>query len=52
MIEPFAVQLYRQHIKGVSVRKLSEELGISEARIEQRIRAAAVFLNRRRKPAA
>ncbi len=52
MIEPFAVQLYRRHIKGESVQQLALELGISPERIQQRIRAAAAFLRTRKRPAA
>jgi len=48
MEEPFAVQLYREFLKGKSIAELSGELGISAERIEHRLRAAALHLGENR----
>lgn len=44
MYKPFAVELYESYQQGASVEELSRQTGISPARIEQRIRAAAEYL--------
>ncbi len=46
MHEPFALELYRRFQKGETVQQLSAELQISAERIEQRLKAAAVYLKR------
>jgi DNA-directed RNA polymerase specialized sigma24 family protein len=48
MSEPFAVEIYRRYLAGESVQQLAATLEIPLERIEQRIRAAAEFLERRR----
>ncbi len=52
MFEPFAVQVYRRHLKGESVEQLSLDLGIPPERIQARLRAAALYLARMTKNAA
>ena len=44
--EPFAVYLLKEHQKGKAVETLSRETGIPAERIEMRLRAASVYLNR------
>ena len=44
MYKPFAIELYESYQQGVSVEELSRQTGISAARIEQRLRAAAEYL--------
>lgn len=45
-VEPFALSLYWRFLNGESVHHLSAESGISADRIEQRLRAAALFRGR------
>ncbi len=52
MFEPFAVQIYRCHLKGETVEQLAARYGIPPDRIERRLRAAADFLARRPRRAA
>jgi hypothetical protein len=44
MCDPFALEIYRRFLGGESIHALSERLRIPEERIEQRLRAAAVYL--------
>ena len=44
LLEPFAMELYRRHLRGETVQQLAGELGIPVERVEQRIRAAAFYL--------
>jgi hypothetical protein len=44
MQEPFALQLYREFLRGKSISQLSGEFGITAERIEIRLRAAAAHL--------
>ena len=46
MSEPFAVVIYRGYLDGKTVEQLSTDFGISIERIEQRLRAAAAYLQR------
>lgn len=41
---PFALELYRRHLRGDTVENLSLELGIPKERIQLRIRAAAAHI--------
>lgn len=52
MVEAFAIQIYRRFLKGESIARLSEEFGIPAERIEQRIRAAQLHLERQPRRAA
>ncbi len=45
-VEPFAVYLLKEHQKGKTVEVLSRETGIPVERIEMRLRAANLYLNR------
>lgn len=47
MGEPFAVQIYRRYLSGETAESLSAELQIPVERIEQRLRAAAAYAERR-----
>ncbi len=47
MCEPFALEVYRRFLAGESIRVLAESLHIPEDRIEQRLRAAAVYFQER-----
>ncbi len=47
-LEPFALMLYRRHQDGESIRQIAEGFGIPEDRVNQRIRAAAAFEQRRK----
>lgn len=44
MFTPFALELYRRHLAGDSIEKLSLELGITVERVEQRLKAAAAYV--------
>lgn len=44
MNHPFALEVYERFLKGESIRQLADELHIPADRVEQRVRAAAVFL--------
>ncbi|MBZ5580960.1 MAG: hypothetical protein LAQ30_01920 [Acidobacteriia bacterium] len=44
MLEPYALQLYREFLNGKSVAELAGESGIPVDRIESRLRAAALRL--------
>ncbi len=46
-MRPFAVQLYQQFRGGKTALELARETGIPLERIEQRIRAAEVYLQNR-----
>jgi hypothetical protein len=52
MVEPFALQIYRRFLQGESVERLALALGISTERIAQRIRAARIYYDRKRRRAA
>jgi hypothetical protein len=52
MFEPFAVHVYRRHLKGETVEQLSADLGITPERIRIRLRAAAEYLARQSRHAA
>jgi hypothetical protein len=52
MFEPFAVQVYRRHLQGESVKQLAARYGIPPDRIERRLRAAADYLARQSRRAA
>ena len=45
--EPFAVLIYRKYLDGLTLEQLSADFGIHVDRIEQRLRAAAAYLQRR-----
>jgi hypothetical protein len=47
MHKPFAVEIYDRFLKGDSIRELADDLRIPEDRIEQRLRAAALYLRYR-----
>ncbi len=47
-LEPFPLTLYRRFLSGVSVEQLSAEFGISAARVDLRLRAAALYDERRK----
>ena len=44
MREPFAVELYRRAMSGESAEEISHETGIPLDRVQQRLRAAEVYL--------
>ncbi len=44
--EPFALVLYRRFLSGETVEQLSVSLAIPAARVDQRIRAAALYTER------
>jgi hypothetical protein len=44
MCEPFALGLLRRHLGGASLEQLASETGISEDRVEARIRGAVMYL--------
>jgi DNA-directed RNA polymerase specialized sigma24 family protein len=46
MLEPLAMEIYRRYLNGETVEELSLDLGIPTERIEQRLRAAAAYLER------
>jgi hypothetical protein len=48
MTEPFALELHRRFTNGESAEQLSVELGIPLERIEIRLRAVALYLERQR----
>ncbi|HUJ22332.1 MAG TPA: hypothetical protein VLX58_12450 [Bryobacteraceae bacterium] len=48
MRKPFAVLVYERFLNGESIQELSDDLSIPADRIEQRLRAAAVYLKKRR----
>jgi hypothetical protein len=52
MVEAFAIQIYRRFLNGESVARLAAELEIPAERIEQRIRAAQLHLERQPRRAA
>jgi hypothetical protein len=52
MVEPFALQIYRRFLRGESVQRLALALGIPADRIAQRLRAAQLYYERQRRPAA
>lgn len=52
MFEPFAVQIYRRHLNGETVKQLAVRYGIPPDRIELRLRAAAAYVARQGRRAA
>lgn len=50
--EPFALQIYRRYLSGETIEQLSAALDIPRERIEQRLRAAAAYAERRDKRVA
>ncbi len=52
MFEPFAIHIYRRHLRGETVEQLSADLGIAPERIRIRLRAAAEYLARHSRNAA
>ncbi len=52
MMEPFAIQIYRRFLNGEPIARLAVELGIPRDRLEQRIRAARLYMERQRRRAA
>ncbi len=51
MPEPFAIQIYRRYASGETIEYIAEELGIPVERVEIRIRAAVLYLERQRRAA-
>ena len=51
MWQPFAVEIYWRFMQGETVEQLAEKLGIPAERIEQRIRAAAAYVERHKQAA-
>ncbi len=51
MVIPFAFELYLRHIAGETVEELSLKLGIPRERIEQRLRAGAMYVARHERTA-
>jgi hypothetical protein len=51
MFVPFAFELYRRYLSGETVQQLSNELQIPADRIDQRIRAAAKYMERNQRAA-
>jgi DNA-directed RNA polymerase specialized sigma24 family protein len=49
MNHPFAVEVFERFLKGESIRELADELQIPADRVELRLRAAALYLERRAK---
>jgi len=49
MKHPFAVEVYERFLKGESIRQLADELEIPVDRVEQRLRAAALYLEHQAK---
>ena len=49
MNHPFAVEVFDRFLKGESIRQLADELQIPADRVELRLRAAALYLDRRTK---
>lgn len=49
MNHPFAVEVYERFLKGESIRQLADELQIPADRVEQRLRAAALYLEHQAK---
>jgi DNA-directed RNA polymerase specialized sigma24 family protein len=49
MNHPFAVEVFERFLKGESIRQLADELQIPADRVELRLRAAALYMERRAK---
>lgn len=49
MSRPFAVEVFDRFLKGESIRQLADELQIPADRVELRLRAAALYLERQTK---
>lgn len=49
MRNPFAVEVFERFLKGESIRELADELQIPADRVEQRVRAAALYLEHQAK---
>lgn len=47
-VNPLAIELYRAFENGKSVLDIARETGIPVVRVEQRLRAAAAFLARKK----
>ena len=48
MLVPFALEVRRRYLRGETIGQLSVELGIPADRIEQRLRAAAAYMEQQR----
>ncbi len=46
LAEPLAITLYRRFLNGETVQELAAALAIPEERVDQRIRAAALYSER------
>jgi len=49
MNHPFAVEVFERFLKGESIRQLADDLQIPADRVELRLRAAALYLERQAK---